>query len=205
MREIMKMPSAGFSAASVRKAMWSLTNVPPLDITSSSYIRTYAIRSRYRAYRVSNNRTRKLSLSLWTLICWCGACKAMAVSFLRLGPMRVDLGPLQFARIIDVDGFPFRKNIERLRARFAVAVSGTLRASEGKVDLRPDRRRVDVGDPGLHIADRAHHPVNVLGVNGPRKAVDAVIEHLNRFVEGFHPDQNRHRAEYLLLRDGHAR
>src|SRR5512147_2223846 len=56
--------------------------------------------------------------------------------------LTVDLGLLKLARIVDVDGLPFREGVDHGRTAFAVPVPGLLHAAERQLDLGADRRTV---------------------------------------------------------------
>src|SRR5687768_13440039 len=75
----------------------------------------------------------------------------------------VDLGPLELARVIDVDRLPFREEIQGRLARLAVAVARVLHAAERQVHLGSDRPGVDVGDAGLQVTHRSERLVHVTG------------------------------------------
>src|SRR5262245_41548114 len=63
-----------------------------------------------------------------------------------MGPppiLAIDLRSLEGAAEVDVDGLPFREDVQGLHAGLAVAVAGALGAPERKVRLRPDGGRVD--------------------------------------------------------------
>src|SRR4029078_5682465 len=67
--------------------------------------------------------------------------------------LRVDLGALQAAAEIHIHRLPLGEDVARCGPSLAVPVARRLRAAEREMPLRTDRRRVDVEDPGVHIAD----------------------------------------------------
>src|SRR2546423_1355473 len=117
----------------------------------------------------------------------------------------VDLCALQLAGIIDVNGFPFREDVEHLRAAFAVAVAGRLRAAERQMDFGADGRRVDVEDAGLHVFQGAKSAVRVARVDRRRQAVADAVSNLNRVIEVAAFDHRHDRAKDLFLLDAHPR
>src|SRR5919201_391952 len=54
----------------------------------------------------------------------------------------VDLRPLQLPRVVDVNRFPLRVEIERRLTGLAMAVPGRLRPAEGEVHFGTDRSGV---------------------------------------------------------------
>src|SRR5205823_10310988 len=78
---------------------------------------------------------------------------------------RVDLRALELAAEVDVNRFPFRKDVERRSPCFAMAVAGRFGAAKRKVHLRADRRRVDVEDSGVHVAHRRERTIHVLCID----------------------------------------
>ena len=52
----------------------------------------------------------------------------------------IDLGSLQTAAEIDVDGFPFREDVQRRGAGFAVSIPGVLGPAKRQVHFGADRR-----------------------------------------------------------------
>ena len=69
---------------------------------------------------------------------------------------------LQAVRVIDIDCFPLGVKIECANSAFAVAVARLLDPAEGKMDLGSDGGCIDVGDPGVKIADGSEGAVYVL-------------------------------------------
>src|SRR4029077_15374640 len=74
----------------------------------------------------------------------------------------VDLGSLNFAAVIDVNGFPFAERIDRRLSCLAMAVSGPARAAERKLNLGPRGAGVDVNDACRDVAHGAIRLVHVL-------------------------------------------
>src|SRR6516225_875988 len=100
---------------------------------------------------------------------WCmRGSRARPLSFITrsLGWLRVvDLGALQLTAVVEVDGLPFRVEVQRRRSRLAVAVARLLGASEGQVGFGADRGGVYVKDARLHVAHSPKSVVHVLGIN----------------------------------------
>src|SRR6266705_1567445 len=89
---------------------------------------------------------------------------------------RVDLGSLEATRVVDVDRLPVVELLERRRAGFpGVRRTGLLRPAEWQLDLRADRRRVHVRDPGLEFVHRPERPAEVVRVyRGTEPVLDGV-------------------------------
>src|SRR2546423_13184361 len=117
----------------------------------------------------------------------------------------VDLRALQLAGIVDVNGFPFREDVEHLRTAFAVAVARRLRAAERQMDFCADGRSVDVEDARLHVFQRAKSAVRVARVDRRRQAIPDAVGNLNRMIEVATFNDRDHRAEDLFLLDTHSR
>src|SRR5262245_37233830 len=117
----------------------------------------------------------------------------------------VDLGALERAGVVDVDGLPLREHVERGLARLAVAVSGLLDATERQMHLGADRARVDVRDAGLEVAHRAKGTVHVAGEDRRREAVADAVRDPERLGLVPEADERQGRAEDLLLGDAHVR
>src|ERR1700728_23297 len=116
----------------------------------------------------------------------------------------VNLRPLQFIRVIDVDRLPRRVEIERAGAAFAMAVAGLLNPAEGKMHFSPNRWRVHVGDAGFEVPHRAECPVDVPRVDRSREPVLNIVGDGNGVVEAGAFEDADHRAKDLFLRDTHA-
>src|SRR5690242_13623134 len=56
----------------------------------------------------------------------------------------IDLGALQVAAVVGVEGLPFAVDVKRSQTAFAMSVAGVARASEGQMDFCPDGGSVDV-------------------------------------------------------------
>src|SRR5207253_5200821 len=95
----------------------------------------------------------------------------------------VNLRALEPSAEIDVHRFPFREDVERGRARFAMAVAGCLRATEGQMHFGADGRRVDVKDPGVEIAHRRERAVDILSVDRSGQTVLHGIADGDRLIE----------------------
>ena len=80
----------------------------------------------------------------------------------------IDLRFLQLIRVIHVYRFPLGVEINRADAALAVSVAGCFRAAKGQVNFRADGRGVDVGDPGLEVADGGEGFIDVLGIERRR-------------------------------------
>src|SRR5215510_13741994 len=119
--------------------------------------------------------------------------------------LRVDLGLLELARVVDVDRLPLGEEVERGLTRLAVPVARVLDAAEREVHLGADRAGVDVRDAGLEVAHRAEGAVDVLREDRGREAVLDAIRDLDRLVDVAHLDHRGRRAEDLLLGDPHLR
>src|SRR6266851_9476251 len=78
----------------------------------------------------------------------------------------IDLSALELVRIVDVDGLPFGEEIDGGNGGFAVAVAGLLRAAEGQVCFRANRRGVDVDNPRVQIAGGLEGAIHVARVDG---------------------------------------
>src|SRR5439155_17823402 len=78
----------------------------------------------------------------------------------------IDLRFLEAAGEVHVDRLPFREDVQARDPGLPVAVARVLHAAEGKVDLGPDGRGIDVEDPGLEVAHRPERPFDVTGVDG---------------------------------------
>jgi hypothetical protein len=64
-----------------------------------------------------------------------------------------------------------------------VAVAGLFYAAEGQVDFGADGGGVDVGDAGFEVANGGEGAVDVLGVEGGRKAVVDGVGDLDGFFK----------------------
>src|SRR5690606_25677874 len=95
----------------------------------------------------------------------------------------VDLGLLELAGEVHVDGLRLGEELEDLPAALAVAVAGGLDAAERHVRLGPDRRAVDVGDAGLDVAHRAEGARHVLRVDRRREPVLRAVGDGDGFFE----------------------
>src|SRR5262249_52011581 len=71
----------------------------------------------------------------------------------------VNLSALQTVRIIDVEGFPLRVEVDGAQATFAVSVARGLGSAEGQVYLRADGGRVHVRDTGVEVTHGAERLV----------------------------------------------
>src|SRR5690606_5379145 len=118
---------------------------------------------------------------------------------------RVDLRPLQLARVVDVDRLPFGEGFQRLHGRFPVAVARAAGPAEGQVHLSARGAVVDVYDPGGHVPGRPQGLVDVPGVDAARETVGGVVVDADGFLQAVDGDDDRRRTEDLLLGDAHPR
>src|SRR5215472_13927400 len=116
----------------------------------------------------------------------------------------VDLGALQLVGIIDVDGLPFGEEINGGDSGFAVAIAGLLCAAKRQMGFCANRRRVDVDDPGVQVANGLEGAVHVSCVNRSGKAVRYAVCHFNGLVQVADWNHRHDRAEDLLLGNAHV-
>src|SRR3954469_25329676 len=115
--------------------------------------------------------------------------------------LRVDLGALQAAAEVDIHRLPFGEDVERSRPGLAMAVAGCLRTAERQMHLRADRRRVDVENPGVHIAHGCERAIDILSVDRSRQAVLHAVAYRDSLIEGSTGNHRDDRTEDFLLRD----
>src|ERR1051325_3732285 len=92
----------------------------------------------------------------------------------RISPNRfcvIDLGALEPPAVIDVNGFPFGKDIEHLRACFAMAVAGRFRPAERQMNFRADRGRVHVKNTRVGLFHRMKRAVYIGCINRRRQSI----------------------------------
>ena len=77
----------------------------------------------------------------------------------------VDLGPLEPARVVHVDGLDLAELLDAAAAGLPEAVAGVLRAAERKRDLGADRRGVDVDDARVDALDGVEARADVAAVD----------------------------------------
>src|SRR5208282_4763433 len=107
----------------------------------------------------------------------------------------IDLRLLQRVGVIHVDGLPLGVKIDRSDAAFAVSVAGGFGPTEGQVNFRTDRRRIDVGNPGVEITDGGECPVYIFRVDGGRQAVFDAVGDFEGVFHAIAGDDRDDRAE----------
>src|SRR5260370_9184721 len=117
----------------------------------------------------------------------------------------VDLRPLQLVRIIDVDGLPFREEIDGRDRRFAMPVASLLGAAEGQMRLGPNRRRVHVNDSGVKVARGLKSLIHIARINRRRQSVRNAVSHFNSLLEAIDWNDRDDGTKNLFLRDAHLR
>src|SRR5258708_34704582 len=80
----------------------------------------------------------------------------------------INLRALQPVGVVDIHRLPRAVKIKRARSAFPVTVAGVLHSPEGQMHLRPDRRRVHIGNPGLQVTHRFEGQVHVAGIERSR-------------------------------------
>src|SRR4029077_40869 len=80
---------------------------------------------------------------------------------------------------------------------------GRLGAAERQVHFRSDRRRVDVGDSGVQVADGCERSVYVFRVERRRQAILDVVGNFDRVFETVARNDGNDRAEDFLLSNAH--
>src|SRR5271170_1588826 len=113
----------------------------------------------------------------------------------------VDLGLLQFVRVIDVDGLPLGVEVDRANAAFAVAVAGGFGAAEGQMHFGADGGRVDVGDAGVEVANGGEGLVHIFGVERGGQAVLDAVGDLDGIFQVIAGDDGDDGAEDFFLCD----
>src|SRR5262249_21745627 len=117
----------------------------------------------------------------------------------------VNLSALQTVRIIDVEGFPLRVEVDGAQATFAVSVARGLGPAEGQVYLRADGGRVHVGDTGVEVTHGAERLVDVAGVNGRREPVRNAVGDVDGLLEVLAWNHAHHGTEDFFLSNAHVR
>src|ERR1700758_1593472 len=95
----------------------------------------------------------------------------------------VDLRFLQFIGVVDIDRLPLGVEVNRADAALAVSVASGFGTAEGQMDLRANRRGIDVGDAGIQIANRGEGLVYIFRVDSRR---EAVLDSVGDFDGVFH-------------------
>src|SRR5437667_7811192 len=95
----------------------------------------------------------------------CAAPQTRSIASAARELIIIDLGALELVGIIDVHRLPLGEEIDGSNGRFAVAVAGLLRAAEGQVCFRADRRGVYVNNPGIQIAGGLEGAIHVSRVD----------------------------------------
>src|SRR5689334_13475768 len=111
----------------------------------------------------------------------------------------VDLGALELAAIVYIDGLPLGEYIQPGLARLTVAVTGAPRAAKRQLDLRADGPGVDVDDAGGQVAHGPESLVHIRRVDGAGEAVLGMVVDLDGFLQGVHRDQGGDGAEDFFL------
>ncbi len=83
----------------------------------------------------------------------------------------INLGLLQLVRIVDVNRFPLRVEVDGANPALAVAVASRFGTAERQMHLGADGGGVDVSDARIQVANRGECLVDVLGVQRGRQAV----------------------------------
>src|SRR3989304_8382336 len=157
--------------------------------------------TRYPAMRISLQEYRK---GCWSYSC-CPKLGMRLMLFIYQILVHVNLGFLQFPRKVNVEHFPFRKDVQSRLAGFPVPVAGLLGAAKGEMHFRADGGSVDVEKAGIDVPHCDESPVDVLRIDGSRKAIGGVVDNLNSFFQGISRDYGHHGAKNFLLCDAHSR
>src|SRR5258708_31247445 len=118
---------------------------------------------------------------------------------------RVNVGPVQTVRVVNVNGFPLREKINRGDGRLAVAIAGLLGAAKWEMRFGADGGGVDVDDARVDVARGVESFVDVARVNGGGKPEHDAVSDVESFVETIRGKHGNHRTEDLFLGDAHLR
>ncbi len=115
--------------------------------------------------------------------------------------VRVDLGLLQPARVVDVHRLDLAELLDASGAGLAEPVAGVLRAAERQRDLGADRRCVDVHDAGVDAVDELQRRVDVARVDRGGQPVLGRVDDVDGLVLVADLDHREHGTEHLFAGD----
>src|SRR3984885_380499 len=118
---------------------------------------------------------------------------------------RIDLPPLQPIGVIHVNSLPRSIKIKSPRAALAMSVAGLLHSAKRQMNLRSDRRCVDISNPRLQIAHRLERQVDVAGIQRRRKPILNTIGKTNRLIEVVAFNDTHDRSKHFFPGNTHLR
>src|SRR5215831_1968769 len=119
--------------------------------------------------------------------------------------LRGDLSALELAGVVNIDGFPFRKDIEDLGSALSVSIASRFSAAKRQMNLGANSGSVHVEDAGSGVFHRAIGAIDVPGVNRGRQPILDAVSNVDGFVQATTLDHGYNRAENLFLCDSHVR
>ena len=117
----------------------------------------------------------------------------------------VDLGALELAGVIDVNGFPFREEIEAGLTGFAMTVASAAHAAERELDLGAGGAVVDVNQAGEYVAHGCEGPVHVLCKDRGGQTILRTVVDLDGLLQRADLDDGENGSEDLFPFEGGTR
>src|SRR5688572_7721799 len=95
----------------------------------------------------------------------------------------VNLRTLELATEVNINGLPFRENIQHLSSCLTMAIAGRFCTAKRQVHFSTDRRGIHIKDAGVHFVHRFESAIDVLRVDGCRESITNTVSDLNRVFE----------------------
>src|SRR5262249_53356712 len=96
---------------------------------------------------------------------------------------RIDLGPLQFVGVIDINRFPLGIEVYSPQASLTMPIAGGFGAAERQMHFSANGRCVHVGNSGIDVAHSAESPVHIARIDGGGEAIGHAVGDVDGLLE----------------------